>query len=90
MPQPLVVLEQEGRVGLDPRLLAGDAVRLGRGLCLNDWAAKAESLTRVRLSTFDVAGNHSGFSEWIDIDVPRCCSCCSRCSAGAARRGADE
>ncbi|MCY0989091.1 hypothetical protein OV203_18285 [Nannocystis sp. ILAH1] len=82
MPQPLVVLEQEGQAGLDPLLLSGeigevwsgDWLRLGRGLCLNNWAAQAGSHTRVRLSAFDVAGNHSGFGEWIDLDVPDACS----------------
>ncbi|MCY1010859.1 hypothetical protein OV079_35905 [Nannocystis pusilla] len=82
MPQPLVVLEQEGRAGLDPLLLSGEIgevwsgheMRLGRGLCLDNWAAKAGSHTRVRLSAFDVAGNHSGFGEWIDLDIPDTCS----------------
>lgn len=85
MPQPLVVIEQEGQAGLDPLLLSGEigevwsggSLRLGRGLCLNNWAAKAGSHTRIRLSAFDVAGNHSGFGEWIDLDVPDGCSVAS-------------
>lgn len=74
----IVILEQEDRASLEPSTLSGQAVEVftgdvvlfGHDLCLNNWGMKPGWHTRVRLSAFDVAGNHSGFGEWIDIDIP--------------------
>ena len=74
-----MILEQEDRASLDPQTLsgrvveifAGETVLFGRDFCLYNWQLQRGWHTRVRLSTFDVAGNHSGFGAWIDIDVPQ-------------------
>ncbi|WAS94215.1 hypothetical protein [Nannocystis punicea] len=81
-PMSLVVLEQEGQAELDPQTLSGeitevytgDELFLGRGLCLDNWPGEPGARTRIRLSAFDLAGNHSGYGEWIDIEIPGGCS----------------
>lgn len=87
----ILILEQEGRASLDPATLSGQAVdawsgdfvMIGDEDCLANWEAGPGARTRIRLSAFDVAGNHSGFGEWIDIDIPgEGCNCHSG-SSGA-------
>jgi len=60
---------------LDAMIFEGghpDHFAVGRDACLRTWpgAAPGEA-TRVRLAALDEAGNFSGWSDWLDVEVPR-------------------
>jgi MYXO-CTERM domain-containing protein len=86
----IAVLDKDGASTLDPAALSGSAadvstpkelIGLSSGLCRRNWpgAGWGDSAS-VRLGTFDIAGNFSGWSEPIEVSIPLVgCGC----SAGA-------
>jgi hypothetical protein len=82
--EDIVVIEREGGATLDPEGLEGgvaDAfeggmIGFGAGRCVSNWDAEVGDATRIRLGAFDHAGNFSGLSPWIDLEMRRFgCEC---------------
>jgi len=88
-PADLLVVEQEGGDVLDTEALAGgvadaaptgdNTFSFGRGGCVYNWLdAERGDDTRIRLGAYDIAGNFSGWSPWIDVNISRGCACSVR------------
>jgi MYXO-CTERM domain-containing protein len=90
----ILVLEEEGAGALDVAGLSGAFVdatfggtyEFGEGPCHHNWVAPPGGSARVRVAGFDLAGNFSGWSRWIDVELPERagCGCAADSDAGPA------
>ncbi len=65
-------LNTDGVQGIASQMAFTDQVEIGRAVCMFSWPdAEPNAATEVRLGTFDIAGNFSGWTDSAAVQIPQ-------------------